>query len=185
MLTRKLKVAIPSVLAAIIMLVSTPAAYADTDGSELQTTAQPDILTLQLGADWAGAEFELKLDFGVFPVPVKANDFGVLTMDLGGSKTYTLRLLTQVTETSVPAQPDVNPDPPADADPTDDPEESGGGIPTLHLVLFIGGLLVGGGALAAFYYFKKRREYYGEEDDDDNDEEDDDFDEGGFFRSDE
>ena len=171
-----------AVLLGVCFIANSPDAFADTDGTELQTTAQPDILTLQLGAGWAGAEFELKLDFGVFPMPVKANDFGVLTMDLGGSKTYTLRLLSAVTDTPVPAQPDVNPDPPAESDPADDPEESKGGIPALHLVLFIDGLLVGGGALAAFYYFKKRREHYG---DDDSDEEDNDFDEGGFFRSDE
>jgi hypothetical protein len=67
--------------------------YADTDGNELRITAQPDRLILQLGDDWAGAEFELKLDSAVFPVSVVVSPYGVLSMELGGSRVYTLTLI--------------------------------------------------------------------------------------------
>ena len=81
-------------LLVIVMLMSVlcPAALADTDGTEPQLTQQPDQLILQLGTRWAGVEFELRTDAGVFPAPIVVDSSGVLTMDLGGSKTYTLQL---------------------------------------------------------------------------------------------
>lgn len=90
-------------LLVIVMLMSVlcPAALADTDGTEPQLTQQPDQLILQLGTRWAGVEFELRTDAGVFPAPIVVDSSGVLTMDLGGSKTYTLscsipRYLSQI-----------------------------------------------------------------------------------------
>ena len=82
-------------LLVIVMLMSVlcPAALADTDGTEPQLTQQPDQLILQLGTRWAGVEFELRTDAGVFPAPIVVDGSGVLTMDLGGSKTYTLSCL--------------------------------------------------------------------------------------------
>jgi len=68
----------------------TPAVYADTDGTELQVTDQPEKLVIQLGTAWAGVEFELKTDAGLYPQPVVVSAEGVLSMELGGSKTYTL-----------------------------------------------------------------------------------------------
>ena len=95
---KKLKSNMLYILTAIILGIFIASAvlvvYADTDGKELKTTNQPDKLVLQLGSDWANVEFELKLDSGVFPVPVKADKSGLLTMELGGSKTYTLTRLT-------------------------------------------------------------------------------------------
>lgn len=87
-----------------------PAAYADTDPSTPKITQQPDQLILQLGARWAGVEFELRTDAGVFPVPVVVDASGLLTMDLGGSTTYTLSCL----DSTVPI-PD--PEPAAVSDP--------------------------------------------------------------------
>jgi hypothetical protein len=75
---------------ALLLCGSASPVYADTDGSEIQITNRPDLLILQLGPQWAGVEFELKTDAGVFPVPVVVDPSGILTMDLGGSKTYTL-----------------------------------------------------------------------------------------------
>ena len=77
-------------LTLLLMLVLAPAAYADTDANTPQLTQQPDQLVLQLGARWAGVEFELRTDAGVFPVPVVVDESGILRMDLGGSTTYTL-----------------------------------------------------------------------------------------------
>lgn len=149
-----------------------PTVYADTDGTELKVTAQPDRLELQLGSDWAGAEFELKLDSGIFPVPVVVNDTGVLNMDLGGSKTYTLRLLTSPAGSEVdPAQPEspAQSAPPSPEQPapsvTPAAEASNEGIPPMHLILFIGGLILGVGGLILMYVLKKRREYYDDDED--------------------
>ncbi len=71
-------------LLVIVMLMSVlcPAALADTDGTEPQLTQQPDQLILQLGTRWAGVEFELRTDAGVFPAPIVVDSSGVLTMDL-------------------------------------------------------------------------------------------------------
>ena len=77
-------------LTVLLMLSLTPAALADTDENTPRITKQPDQLVLQLGTRWAGVEFELRTDAGKFPVPVVVDETGVLTMDLGGSSTYTL-----------------------------------------------------------------------------------------------
>ena len=155
--------------------------YADTDGNELRITAQPDKLVLQFGKDWAGVEFELKLDSGVFPVPVKADPSGVLIMELGGSKTYTL---TRLTPTPVPT---TNPPEPKPAPTTDNqfvsdttetetetifpenetnPTEPAAGIeppdnsiPMLPLILFLSGLVLAVAVLLVMRAMKKRREY--------------------------
>ena len=68
----------------VLTAVLTPAAYADTDGTEPKIVQQPDQLVLQLGTRWAGVEFELRTDAGIFPVPVVVDEYGILTMDLGG-----------------------------------------------------------------------------------------------------
>ena len=73
-------------LLVIVMLMSVlcPAALADTDGTEPQLTQQPDQLILQLGTRWAGVEFELRTDAGVFPAPIVVDSSGVLTLFLTG-----------------------------------------------------------------------------------------------------
>ena len=110
---KKFKPNILYILAVIILGISIASTalvvYADTDGKELKITTQPEKLILNLGADLAGAEFELKFDSGVFPVPVKANSSGILTMELGGSKTYILTRIKPVSATeSVKPIPEVN-----------------------------------------------------------------------------
>ena len=160
-----------------------PLALADTNGTELKITAQPDRLVLELGADWAGAEFELRLDAGVFPVPVVVNESGVLSMDLGGSKTYTLALKSHPGMVVDHQHPNAGQGQPPDMPPEtsnhceeqqaaeDAPSvhATGGGIPPLHLVLFIGGSLAAIGGLVVMKVLKKRRESY-EYDDYDYDE---------------
>lgn len=71
-------------LAAVLSLALAPAALADTGSNTPKITQQPDQLILQLGTRWAGVEFELRTDAGVFPVPVVVDEGGVLRMDLGG-----------------------------------------------------------------------------------------------------
>ena len=156
---------ITAIIIAAAVLVSFHA-LADTDGSEIQITDQPDRLILQLGPQWAGVEFELKTDAGIFPVPIVVNAAGILKMDLGGSKTYTLSCLTSATTLPIPKQhEEASPTPmPGNtpdtiiATPTPDlPKES---VPAGILVTFIIGLLVAAGGLIVMRYCKRRREDY-------------------------
>lgn len=149
----------------ILIVLSVPSVYADTDGSELKITDQPDKFILELGTDWAGAKFELKLDTGIFPVPVEVDESGVLAMELGGSKTYTLTLLTL---------PEVSDDFMQSEEPSEDPEQTEPvnniedetlekGIPPLHLVLFIGVLVTGITVLVVMHLMKRSREHYSDD----------------------
>ena len=65
-------------------------ASADTGDNTLQISGEPAKLILQLGPGWAGTQFELRTDAGMYPGPVVVGEDGVLRMDLGGSKTFTL-----------------------------------------------------------------------------------------------
>ena len=111
---RRLRVTLLTALCLAMCLCTT--AFADTDGTEPKITQQPDQLVLQLGTRWAGVEFELRTDAGVFPAPIVVDETGVLTMDLGGSTTYTLSCINS----TVPI-----PDPPAEQVPdTQQPPDS-------------------------------------------------------------
>ena len=149
------------------MSVLCPAALADTDGTEPQLTQQPDQLILQLGTRWAGVEFELRTDAGVFPAPIVVDSSGVLTMDLGGSKTYTLSCLNstvpipdpltgQGQAVQEPAEPSQ--DAAADVAQQEEPDANSGGIPVGTLILFLTGLALAGAGLAALYIAKRRQQ---------------------------
>ncbi len=148
----------------ILSLTLSSAALADTDGNTPKITQQPDQLVLQLGARWSGVEFELRTDAGIFPVPVVVDENGILTMDLGGSTTYTLSCL----ESSIPI-PDPSPAPsqvgepaPSEADPTpiqaqeSEPSRIQQGVPIWPMVVFLVGLSAIGGGFAAFQIYNRR-----------------------------
>lgn len=144
-------------LTLILMLAMAPAALADTDENTPRITQQPDQLVLQLGVRWAGVEFELRTDAGRFPVPVVVDESGVLTMDLGGSTTYTLSCMNS----SVPV-------PSPDSDPEQLPEEELSTPPagktervessSSHLVLIIVILIVVVIALLGLLFYSKRQQ---------------------------
>lgn len=161
----------------VLALALCPAALADTGPDTPRITRQPDQLILQLGARWAGVEFELRTDAGVFPAPVVVDASGVLTMDLGGSTTYTLSCLDSTVPIPDPAPVEdppgagqaVQPEPPAPQPDTPAPAESRQGVPVLYLVVFIGGMVLAVGGLAALY-LTKRRLQAGDEEWEDEDE---------------
>ena len=126
------------------------AAFADTDGTEPKVTQQPDQLVLQLGTRWAGVEFELRTDAGVFPAPIVVDETGVLTMDLGGSTTYTLSCINSTVPIPDPSV-EQTPDTQQSSEEVQQPQEQNtatepnSGIPIVPLVVFLVGLACGGG----------------------------------------
>lgn len=170
--------------------IGVSAAAQGTNGDELQV-AEPEQLTIQLGENWAGVEFELKTDAGMYPGTIKVGDDGVLRLEIGGSKNYTLSCLNssvpapdpdssdlQETEpnvpthqtdpetdaTVVPSMPNVSEN---DAQPENDQTDNSAGIPTTHLVIFVAGLVVAIGILVGLRFLPKRHASSFEYDDDD------------------
>lgn len=161
-----------------------------TDGTELEVI-QPQKLEIQLGESWAGVEFELKTDAGMYPGVIVVGEDGILRLEIGGSENYILSCLNSTVEVPMPGETvlaeEVNEpaaDPSEEADPTEDnqeeetvpseslPEETQegtlGGIPVKHLVLFGGGLIVAIGTLVGINFYQKRsgKSNNSEEDDD-------------------
>lgn len=60
-----------------------------TDGTEIQVM-EAEQLEVQLGKEWAGREFQLKTDAGLYPGTITVGEDGVLRTELGGSTHYIL-----------------------------------------------------------------------------------------------
>lgn len=157
------------------ILICTGIAFAandDTDGTELRV-AQPSVLEVQLGPQWAGVEFQLKTDAGLYPGTITVGQDGVLRTELGCSNSYILSCLNSGTAAPEPSEaaasgmagmqssPAIS-DTAPEAGEADDAQTqnkdtaSVGGIPVIHLILFGGGLLLAVGALAAMYIIRNR-----------------------------
>ena len=149
-----------------------------TDGTELEVI-QPQNLEIQLGEAWAGVEFELKTDAGMYPGVIIVGEDGVLRLEIGGSENYILSCLnsavaipapnesipagTEMSSESEPGNdsPNMNEE---SASPTEETvpakastEHTIAGIPIAHLTLFIGGLIVAAGTLTGIHISQKRR----------------------------
>lgn len=143
-----------------------------TTGDELQLM-EAEKLEIQLGTEWAGVEFQLKTDAGLYPGTVVVGQDGVLRMEIGGSKSYILTCMnsaiTVPEPTQAPATTETNPE---ESNSETDTAEGGSatvaGIPVLHIVLFAGGMVVAIGALIAMHVVKRRRESEPAYDDDDD-----------------
>ena len=179
----KLKIAkaVALILAMVCLLcfpVPASAASQGTDGSELEVI-QPQNLEIQLGEAWAGVEFELKTDAGMYPGVITVGEDGVLRLEIGGSENYILSCLNSSVDIPIPGEtaPAEEVTEPAEApseetDPTTETEEAEtvpseslpeetqegtlGGIPVKHLVLFGGGLILAIGALVGINFYQKR-----------------------------
>ena len=175
--------------------VSASATAQGTDGTELEVI-QPSNLEIQLGESWAGVEFELKTDAGMYPGVITVGEDGVLRLEIGGSENYILSCMNSTVEAPIPGEtlPAAEETAPADAsdaeatealepaeDPTEDtaadqtdpeqaPEGTVAGIPITHIALFGGGLVVAIGALVGIHFYQKKQQSNRPEDDDENDE---------------
>ena len=172
---RRYRFPLTLLLAIALSLAMSTAAFADTDGTEPKIVQQPDQLVLQLGTRWAGVEFELRTDAGIFPAPVVVDENGVLTMDLGGSTTYPLSCINSTAPIPDPGpeqsdpSPSVSPDPTPEVPSSPQPETGNNSLP-LPAVIFLVGLAVAGGAFIALHITKKRQAYGYDEWEDDEDE---------------
>lgn len=109
--------------------VSVSAENQGIDGTEMQVF-KAEQLEIQLGKEWAGREFQLKTDAGLYPGTITVGEDGVLRTELGGSTRYILTCMltgnpdaggeTSVAEGSVTKER-------TDALPTDGKTESGFG----------------------------------------------------------
>ena len=125
---------------------------ADADGSELQVL-QPERLEIQLGTEWAGVEFQLKTDAGLYPGTIPVGADGVLRLEIGGSSSYILSCLGSSVAIPKPGEVD-DIAPTAEENQTDsdlvmEDAENPNQIPTMHLVLFGGGLVLAASVLIA------------------------------------
>lgn len=172
------------VLSALCAVIWTaPLVHADTDGPELQVL-QPSQLEIQLGDEWAGVEFQLKTDAGLYPDTIPVDESGILRLEIGGSKTYILSCLDSAIAVPTP-EPEAESAPPADnadEEVTDNaseetpvfleeyPEEEATRteIPIKYLVIFGVGLLIAVGALVALRVVQRRDNADWEEDDDED-----------------
>lgn len=71
-----------------------------TDGTEINAY-EPEELEIYLGSDWAGKEFKLETDAGIYPNAVAVGEDGLLKVEIGGSKNYKLTVMEDDKDTVV------------------------------------------------------------------------------------
>ena len=151
------------ILMLLLLLPQTVYAAEGTEGTEMQVL-QPQQLEIQLGSDWAGVEFQLKTDAGLYPGTISVGKDGVLRLEIGGSTAYILTCLnsstpapdaapapateeadSEVIASPVPeSEPGTESEQPVETEKTSSQDEDNtiAGIPVLHIALFGGGLLI-------------------------------------------
>ena len=176
-----------AVILAMICILCFPigvsASSQGTEGTELEVI-QPQNLEIRLGQSWAGAQFELETDAGMYPGVIAADQDGVLRLEIGGSEHYLLSCVnaSAVTENvpagayaepasessvgSVPSETESNAeDVPRDPISEEVKEEPLPDMPPLHIILFGCGLIVAISILVGVHFCQKRRGDSDEEND--------------------
>lgn len=164
-----MKTKIFSMVFAILMLcasITTVFAAQGTNGDELHV-AEAQELEIQLGTEWSGVEFMLRTDAGVYPGTITVNDNGVLALEIGGSKKYTLSCIhsSSINANLTLLQAPVTNEPLEDK--TVSIEDNNSAIPISHIIMFVGGIVIAVGILIAIYISGKNREIV--QDDEEND----------------
>ena len=164
--------------------VAASATSQGTDGTEMEVM-QPEKLEIQLGEEWAGVEFELKTDAGMYPDAIPVGSDGVLRLEIGGSTQYILSCMNSSVEVPVPGEANSPEENESDTETAEDPSDTGAngateevsdtdiketapaenseektiaGIPVANLAMFGGGLLVAIVALIGISIHNKRKE---------------------------
>ena len=125
-----------------------------TDGTELQV-AQPEKLEIQLGTEWAGVEFQLKTDAGLYPGTIPVGQDGVLRLEIGGSKSYVLTCLNSAAKAPSPTQVPATTETSLEEQPGDG--RIAADIPILHLCLFVGSIILAVGGLVTINVISRRK----------------------------
>lgn len=165
-----------------VSVIPTYATQQGTNGDELQIM-EAEQLEIQLGVDWAGVEFQLKTDAGLYPGTVVVGTDGVLRMEIGGSSKYILTCMNSSIAVPEPNESVDNTEstqaPATNESATDSTvEETTPGaeteqkntvadIPVAHLAIFVGGMILAIGTLIVMHVMKKKREMETQCDDDD------------------
>ncbi len=146
---------------------------------------------MQLGTAWAGVEFRLKTDSGMYPGTIPVGDDGVLRLEIGGSSSYQLSCIGSVVPAPTPnplpspassEKPNPTPVPTLAAEESASPQATIAvsevepvdseftlrDIPVWQLGLFGGGLVVAIGVLIVLAVLKRRRGDDSDEDDEDD-----------------
>ena len=140
-------------------LLSSFPVHADTDGTEMQVS-EPVQMEIQLGPSWAGVEFQLKTDAGLYPGVITVDETGMLRTELGWSKKYILSCLDSPisapttpsdAEDSQPVEPDIS----AAAETSDNSEQDN--VPVSSILFFGIGMAVAVGSLIILQIIKKRK----------------------------
>lgn len=132
-----------------------------TNGDELQLV-EAQKLEIQLGTEWAGVEFQLKTDAGLYPGTITVGKDGVLRTEIGGSTAYILTCLDSAVTVPEPMQDSATTEQQDqnnfETDMAETGETSSTGIPALHIALFAGGMVIAVGVLVAMHVLKQHRE---------------------------
>lgn len=161
--------AVITVMCLMCAPVQVLAASDGTNGDEFQLM-EAEKLEIQLGEEWAGVEFQLKTDAGLYPRNIAVGGDGVLRLEIGGSKTYILSCLSSAVKTPEPSsnsdatESESNKEVPSET--AESSANAGFKIPVLHIVLFVGGLAVAIGVLIIMSIVKRRRDFESEYDED-------------------
>lgn len=143
-----------------VLIPQTVFAKDGTDGTELQVM-EPEKLEVQLGVDWAGTEFQLKTDAGLYPGTITVDQDGVLRLEIGGSKSYVLSCMNSSVSAPIPQSEQASAtgnSEKTESETEKDESNTVAGIPVVHLILFGGGMLIAVGGLIGMYFVKKRQE---------------------------
>lgn len=144
-----------------------------TEGDELQV-AEAQQLEIQLGPEWSGVEFILKTDAGIYPNAIPVDENGILSLEIGGSKKYTLSCME-----SFVAIPELLMQAPvtneAETEGIAQKENAGkenkntiSGIPVSHIVMFGVGIVLAIGILAALYIAGRNKPIVQDDEDEDD-----------------
>lgn len=173
MIARRLqKVLLLLLTVCVFGLTVTPAhaAQQGTTGSELQIM-EAEHLEINLGTDWAGTEFQLSTDAGIYPDTIIVGKDGLLKMELGGSSVYRLDLIQQVKpreiQTAVSDVEEIEQNIQGPNSDTENERNVVAGIPVLHLILFSAGMILASGSLIVLHIKNRRREMENDPDEDD------------------
>ena len=149
--------------------VTTAFAAQGTNGDELHVV-EAQQLEIQLGTEWAGVEFMLRTDAGIYPDVIPVDETGVLSLEIGGSKTYTLSCLQS--SVAIPdvllLQAPVTGETEPDKDDLEDIKDIEPAVPVSHIIMFVGGIIVAIGILIAIYISNKKRQIVQDDDEDDD-----------------